>query len=351
MGGLFSRSARYNLWENMVNPVCIPLNAIGKRDTTSRTFERPAVDAALEFDNRLLKVGQKSRRWSSRGPPLTQDATSSRLSFADRVWRDWLRRLRHPAAISLTFGAIVITVLVGPFNTYDSDPLASRLAFWSAIVIVATLYSNLVAATAENALPNYPFWRRAIVGGTAFSLPYFAFVWWLVTTLYPKAAVPHPAVILILIAAITIAVYGVIWGFTRTLAAELAAQAPPPPRTASANVTPPLDRSICAPGTNPLLARLGPKAGHRLIRMAMSDHYIEIHTETGKHLLHMRFADAVAALDPETGGQVHRSHWVTWDEIADVERDSQKRAFRLKDGSRVPIARSRVKDLRDRGLL
>lgn len=210
-------------------------------------------------------------------------------------------------------------------------------------MIVATVYSNLVAAIVEHALPNHSYWRRAIVGGTAFSLPYFAFVWSLVTYLYPRALLPHPAAILVVIAAITIAVYGVLWGISRSAEGAVQEAVPPPP------VPKPNPRTSA--GNNLVLSKLGPEAGTRLVRMAMSDHYIEVHTDTGEHLLHMRFADAVAAQDTAVGGQVHRSHWIAWDQVAQVERDGQKRTFVLRDGSRVPVARSRQKELQDRGLI
>lgn len=99
------------------------------------------------------------------------------------------------------------------------------------------------------------------------------------------------------------------------------------------------------------LARLGPNAGTRLIRLAMSDHYIEAHTDTGMHLLYLRFADAIDELKSADGAQVHRSHWVCFSEISSVTKDGAKIALVMSDGATVPISRSRKKDLQNRGVI
>lgn len=57
-----------------------------------------------------------------------------------------------------------------------------------------------------------------------------------------------------------------------------------------------------------LLRLIGPNAVSTLIRLSMSDHYIEAHTDTGMHLLYMRFADAIKDLETADSAQVHRSH-------------------------------------------
>ena len=99
------------------------------------------------------------------------------------------------------------------------------------------------------------------------------------------------------------------------------------------------------------LKRLGPDAGSRLIRLTMSDHYIEAHTDKGMHMLYMRFADAIDALSTANRTQAHRSHWVNLDEVKTTEKDGSKLFFILSDGSKVPISRSRKKELQTLGLI
>ena len=83
----------------------------------------------------------------------------------------------------------------------------------------------------------------------------------------------------------------------------------------------------------------------------MSDHYIEAHTETGMHLVYLRFADAIAELKPQNGTQVYRSHWVNFSQIEEVIKNGQKITFRMSDGAIVPVSRSRKKALQDLGIL
>jgi len=48
-----------------------------------------------------------------------------------------------------------------------------------------------------------------------------------------------------------------------------------------------------------------------LIAVEAADHYIQVHTTHGKELVHYRFGDALAELEPFGGLQIHRSAWVS----------------------------------------
>ncbi|MCC5869900.1 MAG: LytTR family transcriptional regulator, partial [Gammaproteobacteria bacterium] len=48
-----------------------------------------------------------------------------------------------------------------------------------------------------------------------------------------------------------------------------------------------------------------------LIAVEAADHYIQVHTTRGKELVHYRFGDALAELEPHAGLQIHRSAWVS----------------------------------------
>ncbi len=48
-----------------------------------------------------------------------------------------------------------------------------------------------------------------------------------------------------------------------------------------------------------------------LIAVEAADHYIQVHTTRGKELVHYRFGDALAELEPFPGLQIHRSAWVS----------------------------------------
>lgn len=100
-----------------------------------------------------------------------------------------------------------------------------------------------------------------------------------------------------------------------------------------------------------LLRKAGAEAGQKLIRLQSADHYIEVHTERGPRLVLMRLGDAVELLQGAPGGQVHRSHWVNFDEIEGVVRRNRKIWLRMSDGSEVPVSRSYRPALRAAGIL
>ena len=99
------------------------------------------------------------------------------------------------------------------------------------------------------------------------------------------------------------------------------------------------------------LRKLGPDAGQKLVRMQSADHYVEVHTEKGPKLLLMRLSDATQMLDTFEGGQVHRSHWVNFNEIAGVIKRNRKIWLRMSDGAEVPVSRSYRPELRAAGMI
>lgn len=100
-----------------------------------------------------------------------------------------------------------------------------------------------------------------------------------------------------------------------------------------------------------ILRKLGPDAGQKLVRMQSADHYVEVHTETGSKLLLMRLSDATQMLEAFDGGQVHRSHWVNFSEIAGVVKRNRKIWLRMSDGAEVPVSRSFRPELRAAGMI
>lgn len=100
-----------------------------------------------------------------------------------------------------------------------------------------------------------------------------------------------------------------------------------------------------------LLRKAGPDAGQTLVRLQSADHYVEVHTEAGAKLLLMRISDAVEMLNGADGGQVHRSHWVNFNEVSGVIKRNRKIWLRMSDGAEVPVSRSFRAPLRQAGVL
>ena len=64
-----------------------------------------------------------------------------------------------------------------------------------------------------------------------------------------------------------------------------------------------------------LLARIPMAKRGDLISLIVTDHYVEVTTKQGKHLMLMRFPDALAEIPSGISMQVHRLYWVAQAQI------------------------------------
>ncbi len=255
------------------------------------------------------------------------------------IVHDLKERLLSPVSIiSWLVGASVCSI-VGPFNTYEVDTFAFRAVFWPSILFVSMVLGNVTLIVLLHRFPSWSIQKLLVISCGLFATLYWAFVWVAINIIYGPIDLPHPAVLFAVIASVSVAVYAIIYFVSPD-------QLRPAP-------TPELEsRPVQTnPTLNPFMQRLGPDAGERLIRLAMRDHYIEAYTERGQRMLHMRFADAVRELGEFNGDQIHRSHWINFDEVEQVVKQGPKTGFKMSDGFIAPIARSRKPELKERGLL
>ncbi|WP_105172466.1 LytTR family DNA-binding domain-containing protein [Pseudoalteromonas sp. T1lg24] len=78
----------------------------------------------------------------------------------------------------------------------------------------------------------------------------------------------------------------------------------------------------------------------RLICLQMDDHYLNVITDKGEHLLLMRFKDALEKLEHYDGFQTHRSWWVAKDAVVDTKKDGRKLILVLQNGTEVPVSQT-----------
>ena len=78
----------------------------------------------------------------------------------------------------------------------------------------------------------------------------------------------------------------------------------------------------------------------KLICLQMDDHYLNVKTDKGEHLLLMRFKDALAKLEHYDGFQTHRSWWVAKDAVVDTKKDGRKLFLVLQNGTEVPVSQT-----------
>jgi len=224
----------------------------------------------------------------------------------------------------------VICVVAGPFGT-DQVPLVRRAIYWFASNLVAIVMSLTIIGTVSRSpiLARLPEVIRQAVGALVFAAA-FSGVMTIVNIMvfglgrhYPNFLELFWTTALIAIA-ITIVIYTFQSGRTPAPSSESV------PR---------------------FLRRLKPGLGHDLVRLAMQDHYVEVHTAKGHQLILMRFSDALDELEGATGWRLHRSHWVAAAGIADIKRVDGKTIVVARDGAELPVSRTYLPTLRDAGVL
>lgn len=248
--------------------------------------------------------------------------------------RELQAAFRSPLLWAALGGAAIVMGLTGPFGTYDALPLPARLGYWGLIAL--TTYFAAFATVTLLAATFFPERRPspAIYGlfGVIGGLPAATFVWLTNLWIFGTAQIGFSellatAAAMAAIASATIAL------FSHRLAADGDVTAQAPPRRPA------------------LMDRLPPERRGRLYHLSMQDHYVDVVTDKGSHLLLMRLSDAIAETEGIEGVQIHRSHWVAADAIARRTRDGDRVGIVLVNGTELPVSRGRLAELRRMGLV
>ena len=80
----------------------------------------------------------------------------------------------------------------------------------------------------------------------------------------------------------------------------------------------------------------------QVLHIMACDHYLEISCVSGRHLVRGKMKDAVTLLQNQDGMQVHRSHWVAKQAIANTLREGRDLKLVLTSGKKVSVSRSKV---------
>lgn len=85
----------------------------------------------------------------------------------------------------------------------------------------------------------------------------------------------------------------------------------------------------------------------RLRYMTAQEHYVRLVLDEGQVLQRARFRDLLGQLHASDGIQTHRSWWVGHGASPVLAKDGARLHLRLSDGTEVPIARNRTKQVQD----
>lgn len=268
--------------------------------------------------------------------------------------RDWMRRLSDRRLIGAGAVTSALMGLAGPFGTYGSDDLVSRVLFWTLVIGLSLPIAVGCRVVVDRRLAGRGYWARALVVCAAFTLLYAPL---LQAILHVRIGPGHSLWLdLPEIAAIVFAVALLVnvldWvadlGLSQALSGpQLVPLRPDRPPSAlpagPAPAPPPPGGAVAA--LPRLVDRLPAALRGPVLSVSVRDHYVDVRTALGEHALLLRLSDAIKELDGVEGAQVHRSHWVARAAVAAVERGQGRVRLRLVDGRAVPVSRGRLADL------
>lgn len=233
----------------------------------------------------------------------------------------------NPKALAAMAGAALLLALAGPFGTTEALSFVPRLAYWAFTVPITYATGSLVSTGVVATLSRSgPLWQAATAAALAAGLVITCVVAGLNWVTFGISVELSPLAVIFLASSI---VTGAIVVLSRELESEAGARPEPPE----------------------LLERLAFAKRGALVSLSVQDHYVEVVTTKGTSLLLMRLYDAIKETGGSTGMQVHRSHWVAFDQVQDVTREGDKARIRLKDGRDIPASRSYIPALKEAGLL
>ena len=248
-----------------------------------------------------------------------------------------LRMMVSPITGVVWAFAVVLTVLAGPFGTYEGMAVFERALYWVPVVSLSVFVGYVVRGT------TFAFFgeKNPIVFDLAASVimtilftPILAVITLSVTSLTDSMPPQFPRVILY-----TFAVAVAVFVSRRVvIGAEIC--------------TYPFLEDDPEEDEPRLLKRLSPEVRGRVLRISGQDHHVEIITEAGKEMLRLRLMDAIGEMDTVEGYCTHRSHWIARSAITGIKREnSHKITIFLSNGDSVPVSRKYKPELEEVGIL
>jgi len=88
--------------------------------------------------------------------------------------------------------------------------------------------------------------------------------------------------------------------------------------------------------------------GGELVSMTSELHYVKVRTTVGSGLLLYNLRDAISELNPDSGIQIHRSHWVARSQITKLKKIKEGYVCELSSGDVFPVSRRRISEVREK---
>ncbi len=239
----------------------------------------------------------------------------------------------------------VFSVIAGPFGSLTSMSFVNRLIYWPLVIF----FGILIGAALRVLVQQYLGLRRylfeapviAVLASAVLATPCWALM--LAMTEGQNPARPTLPVMALYVFVVSLAIS------TLRHAVRQNVEGGPAPSDPVEQM--PQSTPAEGDGGVRLLMRIDPALRAPIVRLQVRDHYVDVVTEAGAASLLMRFADAMAELEGQPGLRVHRSHWVADQAVIGARRERGKLLLQMSDGAEVPVSKTYLPQVIERGLV
>ncbi len=270
------------------------------------------------------------------------------------VWqltkRRWAIVFTEPAVYIAFAITVVAFAALGPFGTFSDMPITERIGFWFLVHLVSWIIATLIIVPVRFTLERFgvPVFPAFVIGSFSANLVIApVFIWILAEN--TNAAIDAAksfglfavaAAIISLVTYITLRFTGI-----ETIPVNLHDKREWSHEAEMATIST-TDDAVAHLSDNLMLQKLPPEKRGVLYAMIAHDHYVEVVTDKGRHLVLMRLTDAIDLSGKCDGLRVHRSGWVARRGIADVIVKARRMWIALPDGSMVTVSRQYQDEVR-----
>jgi hypothetical protein len=236
-------------------------------------------------------------------------------------WSEWRRDLAVGVMLGLLLGAM------GPFGSFMNQGVVVRVAYWTvAMTLGLAVFSlGLRYALYLGERHQQPIWFVLPLAVAVLAVPVSLASAATVTALWPRVRFyVHPLdwYAQTLVISMPIAL---VWRYAHRRLLPVAPE----------------------PASQPIPSASPVDAAQPVLCLQMEDHYVRIHTASGSRLELSSLRDAIDALGPVEGMQVHRSWWVARSAVVRARRRGRELELELSNGLCAPVSRTSVVRLRE----
>ena len=257
------------------------------------------------------------------------------LQLTLREWRDGFL---NPIALIVMAAVGGVMGVAGPFGTQDTVAVVPRIIYWIWVVYSTYAIGLFFVTFLRPMLEVLPTWLRGLLMGCVNGAAISTYIVSLNLVIFGEDFLEgNPLGFFMRVFLIALFV---------TLAVSMAIDHLQDRHDEGA-----IKVAAKSLGMPPLMERLPLEKRGTLMALSVEDHYVRIRTTVAETLVLMRLSDAIRETGELNGDQVHRSHWVNYDQVTAARREGDRAILTLADESEVPVSRSNLPKIKEAGLL